>query len=597
VRGLQYSRSSTDLSDLGSPGLISKGKLGLGEKGGVGGLHVDGAGSSTQKRDVRASRPSVAKLRRRSTLQWTGASPLMRQKKLEDISSARMVDSFFSLHCAGIDTPVYISEVITHAMNPSFRFFDLDPCGPHVTRLNEVTVKYWTRKEGTEECTLLVELYVNLRSLQFIGKSLENFKHPLPGNCVIFHLTDGIYTSFTDLPPSEPVAAFSLQSRRTGKQEGVHAQPTASYDALMKLANLDDCIQDALATRAKLEEQINSILASNQSSLNAISVSGVVQEDLSATKRAVAAERKLLRTTTKKREDLKTSLTARREAMAKGRSVQERALSYLQDAQTNLQDCKTLLQASKEEASGQIRRICEDLQAIFPIEPIPGKPLCFTIRGLHLPNSSALSDRDSNAEAIAAALGHVAQLMYLLSFYLSVPLPFPIKPFSSRSFIQDPIASTIPDTQRIYPLYPGVQFRFDYGVFLLNKDVEFLLGRQGLRILDPRHTLPNLKYLLYVLTAGTGELPTRKAGGVRGLLAGRATPRLSRQGSADSAVSDGGRLFGQVSEGVVAGNGGMGKGKGKEKEGTGQVGSARKTPQPPVRNTFPIRSSGLREAA
>lgn len=39
-------------------------------------------------------------------------------------------------------------------------------------------------------------------------------------------------------------------------------------------------------------------------------------------------------------------------------------------------------------------------------------------------------------------------------------------------------------------------------------------------MVDLRHTLPNLKYLLTVLTTGNGELPVRKRGGIRGLGAG-----------------------------------------------------------------------------
>lgn len=74
-------------------------------------------------------------------------------------------------------------------------------------------------------------------------------------------------------------------------------------------------------------------------------------------------------------------------------------------------------------------------------------------------------------------------------------------------------------------------------MFLLNKDIEFLLNKQGLRVLDIRHTLPNLKYLLYVLTAGTSDIPARKAGGIRGLLPGRLTPSVSRRGSESSVES------------------------------------------------------------
>lgn len=36
-------------------------------------------------------------------------------------------------------------------------------------------------------------------------------------------------------------------------------------------------------------------------------------------------------------------------------------------------------------------------------------------------------------------------------------------------------------------------------------------------MVNQRHTLPNLKYLLYVLTDTKGELPVRKQGDVRGL--------------------------------------------------------------------------------
>ena len=43
------------------------------------------------------------------------------------------------------------------------------------------------------------------------------------------------------------------------------------------------------------------------------------------------------------------------------------------------------------------------------------------------------------------------------------------------------------------------------------------MSRQGSRIVDQRQTLPNLKYLLTVLTAGKGELPVRKKGGAKGL--------------------------------------------------------------------------------
>lgn len=219
--------------------------------------------------------------------------------------------------------------------------------------------------------------------------------------------------------------------------------------------------------------------------------------------------------------------------MEQGRIAQEKARSHLPDAQEKLVSSEKLLSQTAEETKGQLRRIAEDLMVIYPIEPIPDKSLAFTISGLPLPNSNF---DDIDREEVAAALGYTAHLVYLLSFYLSIPIPYPISPNLSTSLIQDPVSQDLP--QRTFPLYPvSVQYRFEYGVFLLNKDIEFLLNKQGICGLDIRHTLPNLKYLLYIMAAGTPDIPARKAGGIRGLLAGRLTPTLSRRGSLDSAAS------------------------------------------------------------
>ncbi len=84
-----------------------------------------------------------------------------------------MADTWFSLHCSVMDEPIYVSEVIAKAMNPSFRFFDLNVYGPAVTRFDELIVKYWAKTEDMDQYVLLVELQLCFRSLQFIGKSVR----------------------------------------------------------------------------------------------------------------------------------------------------------------------------------------------------------------------------------------------------------------------------------------------------------------------------------------------------------------------------------------------------------------------------------------
>ncbi|KAH0544361.1 hypothetical protein FGG08_001502 [Glutinoglossum americanum] len=514
---LGHSRSSTDLNAR----------------------NISAASKDTDQTTESPDSPTLVRLRRRSTHNWSGASPTTRQKKLEDVTSGRMADIWFSIHCSGLEgglgKPVYVSEIAEKVMNPNFQFFDLNSCGPNVARLDETMVKFWVKNEVVENYYLLLELQLNLQTLQFIGKSLENFQYPFPPNCVIFYLSDGIYTNLTDIAPQQSPASLFF---KIPKSKEDNLQPTSSYDALMRLSTLDDCIQDALITREKLASQINTILKENQASLNVVSEVSRRRESMAAANRYLSAERRRLKSATNRLAELKASLEARREAMRKGRETQAKAHNYLDEATGKLKECGVLVECTTEELRGQRRRICEDLIDIFPIEPIPNHPLSFTIRGLPLPNSDFESS-DVDEDTIAAALGHVAHLVYLLSFYLSTPLLYPVQPQSSTSFIRDPI-SLMPGP-RTFPLYAkgSIYYRFDYAIFLLNKDIEQLMCCHALKALDIRHTLPNLKYLLYVLAAGQGELPARKSGGVKGLSLGKATAMAassSRRGSEDSVL-------------------------------------------------------------
>ena len=299
----------------------------------------------------------------------------------------------------------------------------------------------------------------------------------------------------------------------------------------MRLSNLDECIQDALITREKLAAQIEDLLEEHREARETINSASQAQESLAATKRSLSTSRRVLKSAQARRSELVGSLQARRAAIKSGTLSQEKAQFHLSSAQLNLSSRANLLQSIAVEISGQIRRVCEDLLSIYPIEPFPHKPLLFTIRGLPLPNansssSSSLSSSysssslDADPATTAAALSLVAHVTHLLSFYLSTPVPYSPTMHGSTSTILDPISTTLHSLPaRTFPLYQkgAVPYRFEYAVFLLNTDIELLMSKQGLRMVDQRHTLPNLKYLLYVLTAGRGEPPVRKRGDVNGL--------------------------------------------------------------------------------
>lgn len=503
------------------------------------------------------------KLRRRST-NWVGASPDLRQKKLEDVIDSRTADTFFTIHTKGQEDPIYISEVVERAMNPTFRFFDLSGFGPATTRLHTFTIRLWVKRQ---DFVPLIEEEVNLQSLQFIG-TLEN--HAFPPNCILFHLMDGIYTINLASKPPQPKHAPSL--------------PTSSYSALMRLSNLDESIQDALATREELAAQINEILHSKP-----VDESPRAGEEVALASRYVTSERKLLKNSIRRRAELKASISSRRNAIQSGKELQAKYLEDVHNAQDKLSKSRALLETTTSDIHGQRRRICEELLAIYPIEPT-SHTLLFTICGLPLPNSTF---EDADEDIVSAALGYVARLVDMLQYYLSVPLPYPISPYGSRSIIQDFI-SILQDNQRTFPLYMKgtVRFRFDYGVFLLNKNIERLAESQGLRVMDIRQTLPNLKYVLYVCSAGSSELPARKAGGIRGLITGREVEIGSRRGSADSGI-----VVGQSEAVRKALENGSAEAKGIKVDGSGKGNGNPNVANLPFRDPYvqSLRTRGLRE--
>lgn len=329
----------------------------------------------------------------------------------------------------------------------------------------------------------------------------------------------------------------------------------------MRLSTLERSIQDALVTQETLKQQINELISETHDERLELDEA---KDKLNLAEKYVSTEQKAVRNSSEQVEKMQASIADRREKMAQGRSLMEKTGHDMDSALDKLSADKDRSSKVRDDIRGQRRRICEDLNNIFRIEPVPdGKPLQFQIRGISLPNAEGyggivLSGADE--DALSAALGHVALLTHHLQFYLGVPLPYPITYCGSRSYITDDI-SIIQDSVRDFPLYlprggSAAQFRFDYGWFILNKDIETLCAAQGLKVMDIRHTLPNLKYLLYVCSAGTDELPERKKGGVRGLRAGIMRSRgvsladdgdsvmSSRRGSVDSDLPTSGRLAG-----------------------------------------------------
>lgn len=502
--------------------------------------HGDGHDSKTEQLDgSSSSRPSVGSMRRRSTLSWGNVAPDVRQKKLEEVTGSRLADVFFTIFDIEGEELIYVSETIEKTMNPDFRSFDNTGLKASLGRSSELQIDLWAKPECLDEPQHLVRMKVNLTSLRWVCKSMvrnypirdPNFKslpsnqlrleEPLPPNCILFHLPDGIYThisssNFSDFMPLVPSRPF-IHHKRVPLQELF----AACYDGLSRLNLISDCIDDALFVRYEILTSIERLLKAQDPSSQILSITATEKQSLEATyaalnecKRSIAAEKA-------KTDGIDVGNSTRRSRMGEGRAfinkIAERQYAELAelDHKTSTKETQT------QETRGHIRRVAQILSTVFPITPIEDRPLCFEICGQYLPNADDLFATGKHApteQGIAAALGYVASLMTQLADNIGFYYPYPINYLGSNSSIEDPItvvpSSSTANPKRVFPLNPTGTKRadFEYAVYLLNQDLMGLMALECMRVVNPKTTLANLKYLMEVLTSGKGDVPPRKKG-------------------------------------------------------------------------------------
>ncbi|KAI1786296.1 UV radiation resistance protein and autophagy-related subunit 14-domain-containing protein [Ganoderma leucocontextum] len=282
-----------------------------------------------------------------------------------------------------------------------------------------------------------------------------------------------------------------------------------SIELCSRLINLQSVILDTEQSLGEVVRQVDKAVAHNEAHISAREASereawvAELNEERSKVDRGA--------------EFLRNRIAARREALRRRRELLEQA------QQLHKQDVK--LEARTEETIAEERARLSSLRNllpimrsnlisivsfIYPIELVSPPDLLFSILNVPLPIPVAATDpapplslpafKEVTEDSVATALGYAAQLVQLLAAYTGHRLVYPVTCVGSRSMIKDGISAMV--GPRNFPLFSkGVDtYRFEYGVFLLNKDIEMLMSERNLRALDMRHTLPNIKNLLLTLT-------------------------------------------------------------------------------------------------
>ncbi|KAM6386280.1 UV radiation resistance-associated gene protein isoform 2-T13 [Alca torda] len=396
----------------------------------------------------------------------------------------RLLDTYFTLHLCDntkIYKEFYKSEVIKNSLNPTWRSLDFGIMPDRLdTSVSCFVVRIWGGKK--EHFQLLIEWKVNLDGLKYLGQQI----HARNPNEIIFGLNDGYYgASFEQKDHSGTLKNSLLQVDQNCVRN--------SYDvfSLLRLHRAQCAIKQTQVTVQKIGREIEEKLRCTSTSNELKKESECLQLKILVLRNELERQKKALGQEVALLHKEKNTLHDRENAF-------ETEYQKLQEHNESLHELRKECTAKRElflktnaQQTIRCKQLLSELSYIYPIDLNDQKD--YFVCGVKLPNSEDFQAKDDGS--IAVALGYTAHLVSMISYFLQVPLRYPIIHKGSRSTIKDNINDKLTEKEREFPLYPkgGEKLQFEYGVYLLNKNIAQLRYQHGLSTPDLRQTLPNLK--------------------------------------------------------------------------------------------------------
>ncbi|XP_017286599.1 UV radiation resistance-associated gene protein isoform X1 [Kryptolebias marmoratus] len=397
-----------------------------------------------------------------------------------------LLDTYFTLHlCVGdrISRDFYKSEVIRDSLNPTWRSLDFGMLPDLLdTSVSCFVVRIWGGQK--EQYQLLIEWKVNLDGLRYTGQQIRS-RSP---NEIIFGLNDGYYAAdFDHKVQSERKSFTKLQVDQSSVRNSY------SVFSLLRLHTAQRAIKQTQVTVQRIGKEIEEKLRTTAACTERKKERECMQLRIAVLRSELQRQKKALGREIDIQKKKRAQLQKKEEVF----SAQHESLKEEKESLTKLQKECTAKREQFLKSNAQLtfrcRQLLSELSYIYPIGVVSQSD--YVICSVKLPNSEDFQAKDDGS--VAVALGYTAHLVLMISCFLQIPLRYPVIHKGSRSSIKDTITDRLTEKEREFPLYPrGERFHFEYGVYLLNKNIAQLRYQHGLTTPDLQQTLPNLKNFL-----------------------------------------------------------------------------------------------------
>lgn len=381
--------------------------------------------------------------------------------------------AFFSVHDPEHkDKPIYVSPVFVHESNFGV---DLD-FDKNYRDLKEIVVVLWLEDSSSDDKELFrPSLYrVDLSSLRYIGQDESAARRQ---SQLVLTLDDGCFI------PGTPSAFLHQVSSSSGIRTPAEPLNATSFDQMLKVLNMEHLVKDAEHTRQTISKEVETLTRNRQLITMAERSHNYTVAEIARIKEAQAELATTKFKLDQKKAKLVQDIETRRAYLKSGGMLQERAKEALQDVP------KDLFQQVQDEERALFSVRKDSLEQLCEIFPITHKNGSYAIAGL------SLTSPDEHEQTFAYSL--TCELLMLLSGLFEIPLKYPITRVGAHHAIFDPVS--VITGSRAFPLFPSsLQYRFEYAVLLLNKDIQMILELLKIPIADGRETLGMLAILLAV---------------------------------------------------------------------------------------------------